>query len=242
MIAYCDCFSGVSGDMLLGALVDAGLALLALSAELAKLSLGDAFTLTCAEVRRGTMRATKVYVNLAEDGYHDQLSLTDLHTLLEGKGLSPRACQQSLATFRRLAEAEAKVHGMPVEEVYFQPESVLDLIVDIVGVVIGLELLAVERLYASALPLGHGQIEFSHSLHGILPLPSPTTLELLSQVQTPTRPQSTDFELVTPTGAALLTTLAEFHQPAMRLHRVGVGAGDRDLPWPNILRLWLGEP
>jgi uncharacterized protein (TIGR00299 family) protein len=242
MIAYCDCYSGVSGDMLLGALVDAGLALPALAAELAKLGLKDALALASEDVLRGTMRATKVHVDLLQDRYHTSLSLDDLVSLIEDSELSARVREQSRSVLRRLAEAEARVHGMAVEAVRFHEKGVMDLIADIVGVIIGLEQLNVDRLYASSLPLGHGQIEFSHSRSGNLPLPSPTALELLSQAQAPIRAQPTDLELVTPTGAALVTTLAEFCQPAMRLQRIGVGAGGRDLPWPNVLRLWLGEP
>jgi hypothetical protein len=242
IIAYCDCYSGVSGDMLLGALVDAGLALPALRAELAKLSLTDGVELTSESVHRGTMRATKVHVNLSEDDLHCDFSLDEVVALIESSALSARVHQRSVSVFMRLAEAEARAHGMAVGEIRFHEKGMIDLIVDIVGTVIGLEQLGIERLYASSLPLGHGQINFSHSLAGILPLPSPTALELLSQARTPIRPQRTNFELVTPTGAALLTTLAEFRQPAMQLHRVGVGAGDRELPWPNILRLWLGTP
>ena len=242
VIAYCDCYSGVSGDMLLGALVDAGLASPALRTELAKLSLTDGVELTSESVHRGTMRATKVHVNLGEDDLHRDFSLDEIVALIESSTLSSRVQKQSVSVFKRLAEAEARAHGMAVGEIRFHEKGMTDLIVDIVGTVIGLEQLGIERLYASSLPLGHGQINFSHSLAGILPLPSPTALELLSQVRTPIRPQPTNFELVTPTGAALLTTLAEFRQPAMQLHRVGVGAGDRELPWPNILRLWLGTP
>jgi uncharacterized protein (DUF111 family) len=188
------------------------------------------------------MRATKVEVTLREEQYHTGFSLADVTGLIEQSGLSPQVRRQSLAVFQRLARAEAKVHGAPVEAVHFHESAIIDLFVDIVGVIIGLERLHIELLYASPVPLGHGQAELSHSRRGTLPLPAPATLELLSQVQAPIRPHPSQLELVTPTGAVLLTSLAKFQQPAMRLHRVGVGAGGWDLPWPNILRLWLGEP
>jgi hypothetical protein len=127
---------------------------------------------------------------------------------------------------------------MPAEQVHFHEVGAVDAIVDIVGAAWGLEKLGVQSVYASSLPLAGGQIESSH---GTLPLPAPATLELLTMGGAPTHPWQGQKELVTPTGAAILTTLASFKQPAMRLQRLGIGAGGRDLPWPNILRLWLGE-
>ncbi|MCB0214276.1 MAG: LarC family nickel insertion protein [Anaerolineae bacterium] len=242
MIAYCDCFSGVSGDMLLGALVDAGMPIAALSDELAKLGLGDAFTLQHEEVKRGTMRATKFHVILKHERYHRSYSLSEITDLLSASTLSERVKTQSLQVFQRLTEAEAYAHSTPLEAVRFHDLAIPDLIIDIVGTIIGLDWFHIETLYTSALPTGHGQAQSSHSAIGVLPLPPPTTMELMSRVKAHIRPAATHLELVTPTGAALITTLAKFELPAMELHCVGNGAGGYQLPWPNVFRLWLGEP
>jgi uncharacterized protein (TIGR00299 family) protein len=141
--------------------------------------------------------------------------------------------------FRRIGVAEAKVHGCAIEEVHFHEVGAVDSIVDVVGAAIGLHALGIERIHASSLPLGGGMIR---TRHGLLPAPAPATLELIAQVGAPTRPAPGDGELVTPTGAAILAELATFAQPPMRVHRVGYGFGTKEFPWPNAVRLWLGEP
>ena len=232
--------------MILGALVDAGLALDDLRRGLAGLPLTGEYALTAETVRRGALRATQVRVEMNDA--HSHRHLADIVAIIEAGDLSPAVEEKSLAIFRRLAEAEARVHGTSVEQVHFHEVGAVDAIVDIVGAVFGLERLGVAQVYASPLPLGGGQVETSH---GTLPLPAPATLELLALAGAPTRPFGlslrtkpwpADVELVTPTGAAILTTLAQFSQPPMRVARVGYGAGGRELPWSNVLRLWLGEP
>ncbi len=238
MIAYFDCFSGASGDMILSALVDAGVSVETLRAELAQLALlAGEWSIEAQVTRRGPVRATHVHVHTR--GPSPTRHLSDIVNLIETGGVSPMAKERSIAIFRRLAAAEAKVHGIPVERVHFHEVGAVDAIVDIVGAAVGLELLGIERVYASPLPLGSGT---TSSQHGPLPLPAPATLELLAQAGAPTRGWGDGFELVTPTGAAILTTLATFQQPPMTLWRIGYGAGGRDLPWPNVLRLWLGKP
>lgn len=241
-IAYFDCFSGASGDMILGALVDAGLDLDELRQALSGLAIHDEFELSAETVQRGALRATLVRVDTHHNGHHhnhhhEHRHLTDITAIIEASQLSPSVLTSSLAVFRRLAEAEGSVHGMPAEHVHFHEVGAVDAIVDIVGAVWGLERLGVSEVYASPLPLGGGSIGSSH---GTLPLPAPAVLALLASAGAPTRPSQTDKELVTPTGAAILTSLAEFKQPPMHLERVGIGAGQRELSWPNILRLWLG--
>jgi hypothetical protein len=140
--------------------------------------------------------------------------------------------------FHRLAAAEAKVHGSSLEQVHFHEVGAVDSILDIVGAAIGLHYFDIHTVYASALPLGTGQVK---TQHGLLPLPAPATLELLRSVHAPLVPSPAQVELVTPTGAAILAELATFEQPDMRLLRVGIGAGRRDLDWPNVLRLLIGE-
>jgi uncharacterized protein (TIGR00299 family) protein len=236
-IAYFDCFSGASGDMILGALVDAGLALDDLRQGLAGLPLTGEYTLTAETVQRGALRATQVRVETSDAHSHRHLS--DIVAIIEAGDLSQTVKEKSQAIFRRLAEAEARVHATSIEHVHFHEVGAVDAIVDIVGAVFGLERLGVAQVYASPLPLGGGQVEASH---GTLPLPAPATLELLALAGAPTRPWPADVELVTPTGAAILTTLAQFRQPPMRVARVGYGTGRKEFTWPNVLRLWLGEP
>ena len=238
MIAYFDCFSGASGDMILGALVDAGLALSELQSSLSGLSMAGEFSLKAEPVQRGALRATLVRVETSHD-HHEHRHLSDIQEIIRSSGLSSSVQEKSLAIFHRLAEAEGRVHGVPADQIHFHEVGAVDSIVDILGAVWGLEQLGADQIYASSLPLGGGQVQ---SGHGPLPLPAPATLELLAMAGAPTRPQPGDKELVTPTGAAILTTLASFQQPSMRLHRLGVGAGGRELPWPNVLRVWLGEP
>jgi len=248
-IAYVDCFSGISGDMFLAALLDAGLPLETLRAELDKLGLTEAFSLEVSETRKGSLRACLLHVDVphlhAERHEHEhdhdhahQRSWKEIRTLIQSSGLAEAVQQTSLAIFSRLAAAEGRVHGVPADEVHFHEVGAVDSIVDIVGAAVGLNELGIQRLYASALPMGSGSVQ---SQHGLLPLPAPATLELLSEAHAPTVPSTAQVELVTPTGAAILAALATFQQPAMTVSAHGVGAGQRDLPWPNILRLIIGE-
>lgn len=234
-IIYFDCFSGISGDMALGALLDAGLPLEALRAELAKLDLSG-WSLAAERGTRAFLAGTRALVDAPEQPTHRHLA--DVQAIIGRSALAPAVQERSLRVFARLAEAEGQVHGIPAEQVHFHEVGALDAIVDIVGVVAGLHMLGVEAVYASPLPLGHGWVR---AAHGQLPLPAPATLALLASVGAPTIPDDLPFELVTPTGAALLAALAEFRRPPMRVARVGYGLGKRDTPRPNALRVWLGE-
>jgi uncharacterized protein (TIGR00299 family) protein len=232
---YFDCFSGISGDMALGALLDAGLPLDALRAELAKLNL-DGWSIEAERDVRRFLAGTRARVHAPEQATHRHLA--DVQALIESSALAPEVKRRSLSIFTRLAEAEAQVHGIPAGEVHFHEVGALDAIVDVVGVVAGLALLGISAVYASPLPLGAGWVR---AAHGLLPLPAPAVLALLAAAGAPTTSDDTPAELVTPTGAALLTGLAEFRRPAMRLSRVGYGLGARDLERPNALRVWIGE-
>lgn len=237
-IAYLDCFSGVSGDMLLGALLDTGVPLDSLRAELSRLPLGG-YRLEAAAVTRAGLRATKAAVVL-EEAPHQHRRLADIEGLLQSAALPSADRARALAVFHRLAQAEARAHGVGPEEVEFHEVGAVDAIVDVVGTVVGLRLLGVETVHASALPAGSGAVR---SIHGELPVPAPATLELIADAGWPLAPSAADapFELVTPTGAALITTLAQPERPAMTVERVGYGAGDRDPEGrANVLRLWLG--
>ncbi|HSN77340.1 MAG TPA: nickel pincer cofactor biosynthesis protein LarC [Anaerolineae bacterium] len=238
MIAYLDLPAGLSGDMFLGCLVDAGWSIEALRATLDALGLpAGSWDVRAEQVRRGPLRATLVHVDVAETTQHRHLS--DIRAIIERSSLAPSVQAHAIATFARLAMAEAHVHGEPVEQVHFHEVGALDSIVDIVGAAAGLHSLGIEQLYASGAPLGSGWVQ---SAHGQIPLPAPATLELLTAAQAPTRPAPGPGELVTPTGAALLAQFARFEQPEMRLARIGIGAGQRDPAWPNVARLMVGEP
>jgi hypothetical protein len=235
-IAYCDCYSGISGDMFLSALLDAGLDLAYLRQQIELLSIDERVDVRTEEVHKGAVRALLITVDVAESHHHRHLS--DIEAMIEGSGLPDGVKTRSLAIFRTLADAEGKVHGISPEKVHFHEVGALDSIIDVVGAAIGLHALGIERLYASALPYGSGQIRTDH---GPLPLPAPATLEILARAHAPLVPSSTQSELVTPTGAAILATTATFQRPDIVLERIGLGAGRKDLPWPNVARLWLGH-
>ena len=236
-IAYFDCPSGASGDMILGALVDAGCPLDDLRAELAKLPL-HGYRLTAREVKRGAFRATKVDVEIDSHGLPARRNLFDILDLFQRSTLPTPVRDQASRIFRRLAEAEAKVHGTSVEEMHFHDVGAVDAIVDVTGAAAGLHLLGVEAIHLSPLPLGGGMVD---GPHGKIPIPGPGTAELLRGF--PVFDNGIKAELVTPTGAAILTTLATSAgaMPAMTIQSVGYGAGTFELPIPNVLRCFLGE-
>lgn len=245
IILYCDCFSGISGDMFLGALLDAGLPLDYLADNLKRLNLAEFKGVTVERVHRGALAAVLLRLDVQDyhsssdhDAHDHYRRFSDIQTLIEISDLPDTVKQISLKIFQKLAEAEAKVHCCSVEEVHFHEVGAVDSILDIVGSAVGLHYFSIHSIYASALPLGTGQVE---TQHGVLPLPAPATLELLRLAQAPVVASSTKLELVTPTGAAMLAALATFMQPNMRLKRIGVGAGQRDLAWPNVLRVLIGE-
>ncbi len=237
-IIYFDCQAGISGDMTVAALLDLGVPLEHLRAELAKLDLPDgSYELATCRTERQHMPALKF--DVAVHDHHTHRHYSGIDALIAGSGLSGPAKEKSRRIFRRLAEAEARVHGVAVEQVHFHEVGAVDSIVDIVATAICLEYLHVERIYASALPLGSG---FVNSAHGRLPVPAPAVADLLQGV--PLHGECGPGERVTPTGAAILVALASGfgRQPVMLLERVGSGAGGRDFPdCPNILRAFLGH-
>ena len=244
MIAYFDCFSGASGDMLLGSLLDAGLALEALQADLACLAVAG-YRLEAQRVTRHGLSGTHLRVHI-EPGERPARTLPAIERILDDSDLPEQLRARSLSVLRRLAQAEAAVHGVGVEQVHFHELGAVDTLVDVVGFVCALERLGITAVYCSPLPLGGGTV---HTEHGRLPVPAPATLALLAQAGAPTRPSPIQAELLTPTGAALLTEFATFTQPAMTIHTVGYGFGTKEFGpaegaaqgWPNALRVWLGE-
>jgi len=234
-IAYFDCFAGISGDMVLGAVLDAGVDEARFRQELAKLPIE--FDLQVSKVVKQGIQATDVRVIVPKEHHHRRLN--DIKGLIEAADLSDAVKARSIAVFHRLAEAEGTVHGINPEEVTFHEVGAVDAIVDIVGSAIGLELLGIEEVCASPLPMGHGFVE---AAHGKIPLPAPATVEILRGV--PVYDAGIEGELVTPTGAAIIRTLAtEFGElPQMTLQATAFGAGKTEFPFPNVLRLMIGEP
>ncbi len=237
-IAYFDCFSGFAGDMALGALVDAGADPAAVAAAIAPLGLGTRFELRFERVRRGALSATKARVEVTERDAPAR-TLYDVEALIERAAIDRAIAAPAREAFRRLAEAEARVHGTSVESVHFHEVGAIDAIVDICGTCAALALLGIEEVRASEPVLGRGTIR---SAHGELPAPGPAVLALLEGV--PVRSRDVPHELTTPTGAALLRALARGFgpMPAMTLRAVGVGAGEADFPThANVCRVLVGE-
>jgi uncharacterized protein (TIGR00299 family) protein len=234
-IAYFDCFSGISGNMVLGALIDAGLEVEWLGRELAKLKL-TGYEIEASRVLKRYIAGTLLDVKTQKEGVERHLG--DILDIIERSDLSEEVKETSGAIFTKLAEAEAKVHGLDVEDIHFHEVGGLDAIVDIVGSVVGLRRLGIEEVYSSPLHLGTGFVECAH---GMLPVPAPATLELVRGV--PTYGRDVEAELVTPTGAAIITTLAKGfgRSPLMDVETIGYGAGHRDLPIPNLLRVSIGK-
>ena len=235
-IGYFDCFSGISGDMVLGALVDAGADLREIERELRKLKL-EGWSISAEKVQKRAIFATQVKVEASEQHHHRGLSV--ILKMIEEAGLAPRAAERAAKIFTRLGQAEAHVHRMPVEKVHFHEVGAVDSIVDIVGAAIGFELLGLDEFACSAVEVGAGQVK---TAHGLLPVPAPATAELLRGA--PTFSSGILRELATPTGAAIATTLAASYaeMPRMTLRAIGYGAGSADLAEkPNVLRLMIGE-
>jgi uncharacterized protein (TIGR00299 family) protein len=237
IIAYADCFAGVSGDMFLGALLDAGLDLDHLLAELGKLDLKKC-SIECFKEKDQGISATRLQI---ESGKSETIrAWKDIRNLIEQSRLHDTIKEKSVRVFGCLAEAEAKIHECPVDEVHFHEVGGLDSIIDIIGSVIGLEFLGIERLVTSPLPMPRGWVRCDH---GLLPLPPPAVCEILKNV--PVYGSNIDQELVTPTGAALVKSLSsDFGDfPAMRIMQIGYGAGSRKLSdkIPNLFRLVIGQ-
>ncbi len=238
---YVDCFSGAAGDMLLGALLHAGAPLDELRAGLKSLPI-DGWSLTAEMVTRGGIVGCQAHVRLDAAAPQPARGLRQVLDVVRASALPREVQDRASAVFGTLAEAEASVHGTSPDDVHFHEVGAVDAILDVVGTVYAVHLLGAPDLFSSGLPLGAG---WARGEHGRLPVPAPATLELLRLSGAPTRSLPTDEplgEVTTPTGAALLTTLARFEQPPLTtVERVGYGFGTRELPWPNAVRVWLGS-
>ncbi len=229
-----DCFSGISGDMTLGALIDAGVDAEAIRAAVA--SLGLPVRLEINKVRKGGFAATEVRVEAPEEDTHR--FLPDVEEILSRGNLTERQRGLALRIFRRLAEAEAAAHGMPLERVHFHEVGALDSIADVAGAAVGLDLLGAEQVTSRSVPTGSGTVKCAH---GLMPIPAPGTAELLKGVPLAASPVKA--ELTTPTGAAILTAVVQkwVEQPVMTVERIGHGAGRREfVEQPNLLRVFVG--
>ncbi len=239
-IAYLECFSGISGDMLLGAMMSAGAPTAELAAVPEKLGL-TGVSLKAETVKRSQIAA--MHVRVEEDGkpHPHHRSLSAIEKMIGAARLPDRVRGNAIAIFRRLGAVEAGVHGVPLENVHFHEVGAIDSLVDIVGACAGVELLGIEKLYCSALNVGGGTVQTEH---GLLPAPAPATVDLLKAVGAPVYSSGPQMELVTPTGAAFVATLAAGFgaMPAMKLLASGLGAGTKDVAGrPNVLRLFVGE-
>lgn len=234
-IAYFDCFAGISGDMIVGAFLEAGLPIEYLQTELQRLPVSG-FHIDTQRVIKNGISASKCDIQLEDDSPHRHLP--DIEKIIDESSLSVKVKHDSKGIFYKLAEVEAEIHASTIDTVHFHEVGALDSIIDIIGAAIAMEYFAIEKVYASHVHLGTG---FTRSMHGKIPVPAPATVALLKDV--PVYSTGIRSELTTPTGAAVLTFYAEHFgsMPEMRITATGYGAGTRDLEIPNLLRVHVGE-
>ncbi len=234
-VAYFDCFSGISGDMIVGSLLDAGLDFDELDAEIKKLGLGPV-EIRASKVVKQNIASTQFSVVFEEQKHHRHLK--DLNVLVENTPVDQDIKEKAKEVFLKIAVAEAKIHNMPLDKVHFHEIGAIDTIVDVVAALTGFKKLGIEKVFCSRLNVGSGFVTFSH---GKFPVPAPATAEILKGI--PSYSTDSRGELVTPTGAAIITSIASDFgdMPAMITHSIGYGAGTKDFGHPNVLRLYLGE-
>ncbi|MFC1631328.1 nickel pincer cofactor biosynthesis protein LarC [Candidatus Omnitrophota bacterium] len=234
-VAYFDCFSGISGDMVLGALIDAGLNLQQLKAELKKLDLSG-YRIKTEQVLRGGIAGTKFNITTVKQT--QKRNLRDILRLIEKSGLDSEIKKLSKNTFTELARIESEIHRKDINQIHFHELGELDSIVEIIGAFIAIKKLGIERVYLSKIHIGNGFLKCGH---GVLPVPAPATLELLKGI--PVYSQGIETELVTPTGASIVKAVSRGFgsMPEMKIAKIGYGAGEKELNIPNFLRIYLGE-
>lgn len=234
-IAYFDCFSGISGDMTVGALLDAGLKIETLETELKKIDL-TGYQLEADKVAKKGISATQFKVKIKEEGAERRFK--DILTILKKSKLDEEIKKEVIRIFFNIAQVESKIHQKDMDEIHFHEIGGLDSIIDITSTVIGIKILGIEEIYSSALPLGKGFVECAH---GIIPVPAPATLELLKNI--PTYGGGIESEMITPTGAAIISSLTKSfgERPLMEIERIGYGAGEKEFNIPNLLRISIGE-
>ena len=234
-IAYFDCFSGISGDMTVGALLDAGLKVETLEKELKKLGLSG-YRLEVNKVTKKGISATQFKVKIKEEGVERRFK--DILTILEESKLDEEIKKETIKIFFNIAQVESKIHQKDIDKIHFHEIGGLDSIIDITSAVIGIKTLGIEEIYSSALPVGKGFVKCSH---GVIPVPAPATLELLKNI--PTYSGGIESEMITPTGAAIISTLTKSfgERPLMKIESIGYGAGEKEFTTPNLLRINIGE-
>ncbi len=234
-IAYFDCFSGISGDMTVGSLLDAGLKIGTLEKELKKLGL-TGYQLEVDKVVKKGISATQFKVRIKEEGVERRFK--DILTIIEKSKLDEEIKKETKKIFFNIAQAESKIHRKDLDKIHFHEIGGLDSIIDITSAVIGIKNLGIEEIYSSALPVGKG---FVKCAHGVIPVPAPATLELLKNI--PTYSGGIESEMITPTGAGIIGTLAKSfrERPLMKIERTGYGAGEKEFTIPNLLRISIGE-
>lgn len=234
-VAYFDCFSGICGDMILGALIDLGLDINYLKKELGKLNISG-YEIDVKKVEKNHITGTDVYIAVNEKQRHR--SLTEINNLIDDSKLDDDVKKLSKKIFQKLGEVESKIHNVDIDKVHFHEVGAVDSIIDIVGSAIGLKKLGIENVFCSHLPLGKGFVTCSH---GKIPIPAPATVELLRDVSV--YQTDVDHEMVTPTGAAVISTIANSYgnMPLMKIKKIGYGAGKIESKNPSLLRVFLGE-
>ncbi len=234
-IAFFDCFSGVSGDMILGALVDAGLGIAELETELGKLGISG-YRIKAEKTARKGIAGTRVSVEVTDRT--TERKLKDIVEIIDRSGLHDGVKEQSKQTFHEMARVEATIHGKSIDDIHLHEVGSLDAIVDVVGAFAGLNKLGIEAAYCSRIHVGTGFLECRH---GTLPVPAPATLEMLKEI--PIYSTGIEAELATPTGACIMKTLCKGFgiMPEMKVEEIGYGAGSRELEIPNLLRVYVGE-
>jgi len=234
-IAYFDCFSGISGDMTVGALLDAGLEIETLEKELNKLGLSG-YQLEVNKVVKKGISATQFKVKIKEEGVERRFK--DILDIFEKSKLNEEIKKETKKIFFNIAQAESKIHRKDIDRIHFHEIGGLDSIIDITSAVIGIKTLGIEEIYSSALPVGEG---FVKCAHGVIPVPAPATLELLKNI--PIYSGGIESEMITPTGAGIIGTLAKSfgERPLMKIERIGYGAGEKEFTIPNLLRVSIGE-
>ena len=234
-IAYFDCFSGISGDMILAALLDAGLKKEYLEKELSKLNLSG-YRLAVKKIAKKGLAATQVKVEIEEKGV--ERKLRDIINGIENSKLVEEDKKQIKKIFYKIGEAEAKIHQKDIKDIHFHEVGGLDSIIDITSAVVGMRILGIKEIYSSVLPLGNG---FVKCAHGNIPVPAPATLEILKDI--PVYSSGIKSEMVTPTGAGIISSFAKNfgEMPLMKVERIGYGAGEKEFTIPNLLRVSIGE-
>ncbi|MBI2101929.1 nickel pincer cofactor biosynthesis protein LarC [Candidatus Woesearchaeota archaeon] len=234
--AYFDCFSGISGDMIIGALIDLGLNFDFLKKELGKLNL-KGYKIESKKIVKNGIPSIKFDL-IGDHRHHGERNLKEINKIIDNSKLDNELKNTIKKIFLKIATAEAKIHRKPIDKIHFHEIGAIDTIIDVAGAVIGFKKLGIGKIYCSKLNVGTGFVKFSH---GKFPVPAPATAEILKNV--PIYNNGIEAELVTPTGAAIITDFAERfgEMPAMKVEKIGCGAGTKDLEQPNVLRVFYGE-